>query len=148
MDSDLERRINGILARRERETAAVVGSEHQPDRDRRGAHDRVIGELPRLASKIGGAVAELNDRIAEGAIRIKFEIADHTPSAEALYTFSVMGRDREGPVLTMSVDYTGKIRSIMRGAEARSLVEADDIFAIDRFHLMNLLVALLEEQYR
>jgi hypothetical protein len=148
MDSDLDRRISGILARRERETAAVVGSENQPDRDRRAAHDRVIAELPRLAAKICGAVAELNDRIAEGAIRIKFDIADHTPSAEALYTFSVMGRDREGPVLTMSVDYTGKTRSIMRGDEARSLLEADDIFSIDRSHLMNLLVALLEAQYR
>jgi hypothetical protein len=148
MDSDLVRRINEVLARRERETAAVVGSGHQPDRDRRVAHDRVILELPRLASKIGGAVAELNDRIAEGAIRIKFEIADHTPLAEALYTFGVVGRDREGPVLTMSVDYTGKLRSIMRGDEAKSLVEADDIFSIDRSHLMNLLVALLEAQYR
>jgi hypothetical protein len=145
MDSDLDRRIARVLAERERERAATHASE--PDRERREARQRAIAELPKLESKLAGAVAELNDVLSRSGLAVRFERAKHTPSAEAIFTCGVLGRGQAGPVLVMSVDFTGRISTVLRTGDHSSHLETVDIFSIERESLMDLLIALLEAHY-
>jgi hypothetical protein len=147
MESAIAQRIAQVIARHNRERASPGSRADQLEQQRRLARDHVVTELPHFASTISSTVAELNDRISDAGLRIKFETADQLPSAEAIYTFSVTNIDREGPVLSVSVDYKGVLRAILRGHDARSLLLSSTLFTISESDLMNLLVTLLEAQY-
>ncbi len=148
MEPELAQRIDRIVARRRQERSAAGPSGDEPDQDRRHAHDRVVAEMPRLATVVANALAELNDFIADADIRIKAETADHLPSAEAIYTFSVFDLGREDPVLNMSVDYTGVLRAILHDKNSRSVILSSTVFSINDAEILNILVTLLEAQYR
>lgn len=145
MDSDRNRRIARVLAERERERAVTQAS--QPDRERREARERVIAEMPSLETKLAGAVDELNDQLSPSGLAVKFETRRHTPSAEAVYTCSLMGREGPGPMLVLSVDFTGRLNSVLRAGDHSSRLQTTDIFSLKREDLIDLLVALLEAHY-
>src|ERR1700677_952763 len=148
MDPAVDERLSRILERRRQEKAAVGPPQDHPDYERRLARNRVIAELPRLAAKISDAAAELNKIISEEDLWIKIEIEDRTPSAEAYYNIGVIGRDEDGPTLSLIIDYQGNIRSMLRSRDNRSLLGTSSIFSIERPELMAQLVSLLEVQYQ
>src|SRR5271168_4062216 len=147
MESALAQRIAQVIARQQRERDLAGSAENQLYQERRIARDHVVTELPRFASMIADVVAELNDRISEAGIRIIFETADQVPSAEAIYTFSVVDREKQGPILTLSVDYKGALRGVLRSHDARSLLLSSTIFAVSESILLDSLVTLLENQH-
>lgn len=147
MEPTLAQRIGRVLARRQRERSARESSEDQSDHGRRLARDRVVAELQRLSSIVENNLAELNDYISEAGVRIICEREDQLASAEVVYTFSVSGFELEGPSLTMSVDYTGALRVLLREHDVRSLILSSTVFSIDDAALMNSLVTLLEAQH-
>src|SRR5208283_990328 len=139
MEPALAQRIAQLIARYHRERALPGSPADQSDRERRQARDRVVAELHRFASMIASTVEELNDRISETGMRVKFETADQLPSAEAVYTFTVVGLDRDGPLLTVSIDYKGALRGILHNHEARSLVLSSTVFELGEAELLGAL---------
>ncbi|HZK99965.1 MAG TPA: TOBE domain-containing protein [Caulobacteraceae bacterium] len=82
MEPTLDQRIARVLELRDREKAAAEPGREHPDHRRRVAHDRVVAELPRLASKISGAVsAEVTLEISPG---VEIVAAISRASVEAL----------------------------------------------------------------
>lgn len=147
MDEHIEKRLASVLERRRETQSHDKVDVDDPSHARRLAHNRLIVELPRVSAKITSVVALLNDRLYDAGLWLKVDLADHTPIAEAIYTISVCGSDRETPSLVMTIDYTGSIRCMLKNNGTRTLVRSYAALAMDSEHIMDMIVTLLEAHY-
>jgi hypothetical protein len=146
VEREIDRRLDQVIERRRAELAALDSSGDDASRARRLAHSRLLVELPRVSARLASAVGLLNDRLFESELSLKVDLVDHIPTAEAIYTVSLVGGG-EQPSLVITVDYVGSIRCILKNDDHRTLLASYTTQTLDSVHLMELLVSLLEAHY-
>ena len=146
MDATVSQRISRIIEARlsQPEPASF---ERAIDHDRRIARENVLRELPKLEARFTRTIAELNDNLAEGSIRIALEISGHQPIAEATYNLRIGGAPQEAPTLSLGVDWTGAVRAMMHDGPKRTLLATHSVFEMDKARISDLALRLLEAYY-
>ena len=139
MDQALEKRIGKVLERRQRDRQASEAGELEA---LQAAHDRVVSEIPGALSRLSGAIAEINDAIAGGGIRLKLEAVDEPYTIEASFHVSLWPADDRA--LVFNVGHDGTLIALLSTRQSRVRLSSCDIWHADRRFLLDALVSLLE----
>lgn len=146
MEATISQRVSRIIEAHRR-SADAVEFERAVDRDRRLARENVLRELPKLDGLVSRTIAELNDTLSEGSIRLILEITGHQPTAEATYALKIANAASDAPSLSLSVDWTGAARAMLHEGPRRSLLATYTVFEVDKARISDLGLKLLEAYY-
>jgi len=145
VDRAIDERIGHVVERISAHQAAT-GRKSNPNHEKRIARARVLGELPRLLARLTSSISDLNDRLGDDAVWLILNVADRTPTTEAVFTVSVEDGE-DGPDMIFNVDYAGRLTAMLTRGGNRSLVHASTVFDADTGFLLNCLLELLEARY-
>jgi hypothetical protein len=144
MDAHLERRLEQALAHRrlqcEREDALAAS-----DLDAlHEARDRVLAEVPAAYGRLGDAVAEINDAVDGGGVRLGLEPILEPGTIEASFVVTLWPENPAGHGLIFNVNHEGQLIALLSTHQSRTRLKAIDIHRADRAFFLDALVSLVE----
>ena len=145
MNRTLDERVRHVIERINAHRAAT-GRTSNPNHEMRLVRARILEELPRLLARLTDCISDLNDRLGGDHVWISLNVADRTPTTEAVFTVQVEdGEDR--PDMMFNVDYTGRLTVMLTRGCNHALSHVSTVFDADRVFLLNCLLELLEARY-
>jgi hypothetical protein len=144
MDAHLERRLERALDQRRcqhlREDMVAASSIEALHK----AHDKVLSEVPAAYARLGAAIAEINDAMDCGGVRLGLEPIAEPGTIEASFVVTLWPEDAPGHGLMFNVNHGGQLIALLCTHQSRIRLKSTNIHEADRTFYLDALVSLVE----